>query len=315
MENNHKNNNNTLARWLNNDLTETELKDFEASNDYPMYKKVLDGFSKLNTPEYRQDEAYSDFKNKLLHERDTKGKVVKLSVKQYLAIAASIALLVTVSILSCKTTYSTGFGQQETIILPDNSEIIINAKSNLAYNKFLFWFNRTLTLDGEAFFKVSKGSKFSVITDNGEVNVLGTEFNVISRGDFFETKCYEGKVQVKMPNITDTLVSGEKIRAKDKEVSQLEKLSDNQTPLWITGTSKFKDVPLSFVLKEFEAQFDVSFDTSDLDFINKVYSGSFIHDLVNIESALENVFLPMRIAYEYNESSKTVKLKNLKTIE
>jgi transmembrane sensor len=37
---------------------------------------------------------------------------------------------------------------------------------------------RTLSLEGEAFFEVQKGSKFSVVTSDGIVEVLGTSFDV-----------------------------------------------------------------------------------------------------------------------------------------
>ena len=47
--------------------------------------------------------------------------------------------------------------------------------------------HRSLTLSGEAYFDVQKGNKpFTISTNQGQVTVLGTSFNVRSRADGFE---------------------------------------------------------------------------------------------------------------------------------
>ncbi len=310
-ENDFMDKDNFLARWLDDGLSKTELQDFEKSEDYHVYKQVLDGLGKLNTPDYGQDEAYKDFKNASSSIKNKEVKVVKFSVRKYLAIAASVAIIVTVSLFSGKTTYQTGIGQKETIILPDDSEVMINAKSELTYNKLLFGFSRKLNLKGEAYFKVSKGSTFSVITTNGEIAVLGTQFNVISRDNFFETNCYEGKVQVKSSKVLDTLTQGEQIKmVGQNRVNQASQNTDSK-PSWVTGVSKFKNTPLKQVLNEFEVQFGVSFDTANLKNLSKLYSGAFNHKKDSIQSALENVFLPLGISYDYNENDSVIKLQQI----
>jgi len=63
--------------------------------------------------------------------------------------------------------------------------VVLNSKSTISFNKTDWKNNRQLTLDGEAYFKVEKGSTFTVNTNNGSVTVLGTQFNVNSTRRFF----------------------------------------------------------------------------------------------------------------------------------
>ena len=74
--------------------------------------------------------------------------------------------------------------------------MLLNSKSTITFNKHNWDTNRTLELNGEAFFDVEKGNTFTVKTSQGNVSVLGTEFNVNASVDFFRVSCYEGKVKV-----------------------------------------------------------------------------------------------------------------------
>ena len=49
---------------------------------------------------------------------------------------------------------------------------------------------------GEGFFSVQKGSRFKVVSQQGIVEVLGTQFNILSRKGTYEVACVEGKVKV-----------------------------------------------------------------------------------------------------------------------
>jgi len=50
-------------------------------------------------------------------------------------------------------------------------------------------------LFGKAYFDVDKGKTFTVKTDLGTVQVLGTRFDVESRDSIFKVVCYEGSVK------------------------------------------------------------------------------------------------------------------------
>lgn len=98
------------------------------------------------------------------------------------------------------TSVQTVFGEIKTVMLPDGSEVTLNANSSLQYKAD--WNetpDRQVWLNGEAFFSVvhtSDNRKFQVHTSHLNVEVLGTEFNARSRGDNAEVVLHSGKVKL-----------------------------------------------------------------------------------------------------------------------
>src|SRR5690606_18122735 len=137
------------------------------------------------------------------HERQRKF----ITQQNWYRIAAVFAGLLLVSALllwvyrTSDTTYTTAFGEVKTILLPDSSEIILNANSTLSYathwNKSKA---REVFLSGEAFFKVQEKpvasgyAKFVVHTGNLDIEVLGTQFNVHHRRNKTQVVLNSGKV-------------------------------------------------------------------------------------------------------------------------
>lgn len=121
-------------------------------------------------------------------------KIIQLVPWRYVAAAASFALLVTFSWLLFRQAnlqsdkpvrfveISTGVGEVKKIVLPDSSEVWLNAMTLLAY-KENFAEDRQIRLRGEAHFRVThdKAHPFRVQTsDSVETTVLGTVFNISS---------------------------------------------------------------------------------------------------------------------------------------
>jgi transmembrane sensor len=99
------------------------------------------------------------------------------------------------------TTYATGFGKVKIMLLPDSSKLILNANSTVKIPKdWKTSGNREVWLEGEAYFEVSKkiatGQKFIVHTNQVDVEVLGTRFNVNTRRSESIVALAEGKVQL-----------------------------------------------------------------------------------------------------------------------
>jgi len=99
-----------------------------------------------------------------------------------------------------KTVYITGDDQTQYILLPDSSEVTLNANSKLAYVEDEFTANvREIWLEGEGYFHVRRKEKpvpFIVHTDNLQVEVLGTEFNVNTRKEKTQVVLNTGKVKL-----------------------------------------------------------------------------------------------------------------------
>ena len=188
---------NYLAKWLNNELSEEELAVFKKSAEYASYKKLIDVSGTLKAPDFDVDKALNDFNNTQL-QKDI--KVIKMNpMRRILRIAAAIALIFAASYFYISTldeSVSTQYAERSEVRLPDNSEIILNADSRISYSDKNWKKERNVSLQGEAFFKVAKGQKFTVATKDGLETVLGTQFNVENRKGFFEVTCYEGLVSV-----------------------------------------------------------------------------------------------------------------------
>ena len=174
----------------------------------------------------------------------------------------------------------------------------------LSYNKNKWKKVRNVNLDGEAFFKVEKGSTFNVITKSGLVTVYGTEFNVKQRDHFFEVICFEGSVGVTYNNKTTTLKPGEEFLVLNNNITSKDK-TIRKSPSWVNNISQFKSLPFKQVLLEFERQYDVTIDYKNIN-TNRLFTGSFTHNNINV--ALKSITLPMGLTY--NKLDKTITLKS-----
>lgn len=104
-----------------------------------------------------------------------------------------------------KLTLSTPRGGMYTITLPDGTQVWLNAASTIKYPSRFAPATRMVELEGEAYFKVKsaynqKGEKipFKVISEQQEVEVLGTQFNMNAYADqpSSKTTLVEGKVAI-----------------------------------------------------------------------------------------------------------------------
>lgn len=92
------------------------------------------------------------------------------------------------------------YGQTQTVVLPDQSTVVLNANSKIRYDRV--WEAdepRVVWLEGEAYFSVqhlANDQSFTVYTDNLAVEVLGTEFNVQHRRGNTEVTLNSGAVKL-----------------------------------------------------------------------------------------------------------------------
>ena len=303
-QNSNSNEETFLANWLEGKISDAELKKRISEADYNAYFKLRKGLDASDQLNASTEHSFNKIQQKIANK---KTRVHKLyPVRWSISIAASIILLFGLfSIFSTDViTHETDFGETKTISLLDGSEVILNSKSILTFNESDWEKSRKLTLDGEAYFNVESGSTFTVNTNNGSVTVLGTQFNVNSKNDFFDVVCYEGKVRVNS-NTSDYILlpthSIRKINGNPSEFSatQLSK------PTWVDGESTFKSVPIKYVITALEDQYNIKIDSELID-DSTIFSGSFPHKNLNI--ALVTVFDALKISYNKKEKRK-IKLR------
>jgi len=282
-----------LATWMAGEITDEEMKKHMSSDDLLLYKKIMTSVNSLERPVVDIDASYQNF----LKKRNTEispSKVRKLIPNWAYAVAASLVLALGIYQFGLiKNKITTDFGEQHDIALYDGSTVKINAKSKLVYAKKRT-FNRNVFLEGEGFFKITKGDKFDVETPQGVVSVLGTEFNIIARKDIFEVICYTGKVRVSYRGAEVVLTPGKAYRVlENKQPKQWSTVAN--TASWKSGVSNFKSIPIKFVLEAIQNEYNVSINATQID-DTKLFTGSFKHN--DIEATIKSISLLLDVQYK-----------------
>ena len=285
---------NYLAKWWSGELSEQELREFEASEAYASFQKLKEASSGLQAPDFDVDQALLRFKEEHMAKSP---KVITLNpFRKFLKVAAVIAILLTGSyfyINSLNEKVTTGFAERSEVILPDNSELFLNADSRISYSEKNWDNQRNIKLDGEAFFKVAKGKKFTVSTEQGTVTVLGTQFNVENRKGIFEVTCYEGLVSVTHNGKEIKLPAGNSyVVINGKQVTGT---PEGTQPSWMNNESSFESIPLKYVFAELERQFDVQVNTENIN-TDLLFTGSFNNTDLNM--ALKSISTPSQTRYK-----------------
>ena len=289
-----------ISKWLDNDLKDQEFEAFKKLEDYNDLVKLSNGVKAFKANDFDSSKELNRVL-KTIHSTKKQMHWLKpmLRVAAILAICCSLYYYTT----TLNTTITTEFAQKTTIELPDASTVSLNAKTFLAYNKKSWKDERNIELDGEAFFKVAKGSKFNVITKAGKVTVYGTQFNVKQRDNYFEVICYEGVVGVTFNSQLTKLKAGDSFLIIDGKSIAKEK-EEKAAPSWLNNESQFKSLPYKEVLAEFERQYDVTILTENID-TNQLFTGGFAHN--HLEIALKSITLPLHLTYSKNNHTITLK--------
>ncbi|BDW91743.1 FecR family protein [Allomuricauda sp. XS_ASV26] len=286
---------NYLAKWLSGELSGEELREFESSPEYASYQKLKIASEKLTAPEFDADLALQRLKDEQIYNTP---KVITLNpFKKFLRVAAVIAVLIAGSYFYISTineSVRTEFAERSEVVLPDNSEVFLNAESRISYSKKNWDKNRNIELEGEAFFKVAKGKKFTVSTKHGAVAVLGTQFNVENRDGFFEVTCFEGLVSVTHNEQVTKLPAGSAFMVVNGKIVNTG-TPEGTVPSWMNNESSFESIPLTYVFAELERQFNIKVSTKDID-TNLLFTGSFNNTDLNM--ALKSISTPSKTRFK-----------------
>jgi len=296
-----KENKTYLADWLAGKISDARLRELVGETEFRAFQKLKDALENYSLPDPDMEQNFTSIRKKV--ETGKTPKTVKvISIGRYAAVAATILIFFGLfQLFYFSNTNQTTFGTTQTLALPDNSQVTLNARSKLSYPG-LFQYNRTLKLEGEAFFEVRKGSTFTVKTALGCVKVLGTKFNVNAHSDYFEVSCYEGKVRVESMGKIAILTPTESIRFYG-HTSENWAETTQAKPGWITGESVFRNVPMRYVFDQFTNQYNIT-----VDYPGKIkdvkFTGTFTNK--NKITALRSICIPLQLKYTDNGSGKII---------
>ena len=284
-----------LLNWLEGNLTDDQVEREIGSEEFQLYKKIIDASAKWKSPK-RKSTHREAFLRKM---QSVKKRKANTSI---LLKYAAVFLIGVSSVLLFFTNQNiiTANGNTKTVSIFDGSTIKLAPNSSLSYNSVLYFFNRKVTLEGNAFFNVIPGNSFTVNSPNGEVSVLGTSFNIIDREDYFNVVCFTGKVAVKANKqevILKPLEGFENLSNKKSKLNNASKDPSNNSYLYLN------QVPLPIVLKELSNFYNVTFNTDAVS-LEGTYNGLLIND--NIELALKNVLYPFNFDFEWQKDNFVV---------
>ncbi|MGK0379758.1 MAG: ferric-dicitrate binding protein FerR (iron transport regulator), partial [Patiriisocius sp.] len=181
--------------WLNHELEKEALEAFEQSDAFNGFKKLHKAAQHFKTPAFNVVNNYDSISTALDKKKQKPIAIFRI-VSGLAAVFIALFGLFYFFNTPSTSTYVAENGERKEVVLPDTSKVILNAASSISFDENSWDNSRELILDGEAYFKVAKGKIFKVTTSQGTVTVLGTQFIVKNRPDFFEVVCYEGAVKV-----------------------------------------------------------------------------------------------------------------------
>ena len=163
-------------------------------------------------------------------------------------------------------TLRTPRGGQYKLILPDGTNVWLNAASSLKYPSSFNSKERKVVLEGEAYFEVSKMTDppankkvpFLVsIQGKPDVEVLGTHFNIMAYPDepFVLTTLLEGSVKIG----SSVLVPGQQAQENNNSssVTVINAVDLNEVIAWKNGKTSFKNASIQQIMRAISRWYDV----------------------------------------------------------
>ena len=163
-------------------------------------------------------------------------------------------------------TISTPRGGQYQLTLADGSKVWLNAASSIRFPASFTGNERKVELTGEGYFEVAKNAAmpFKVdVSGKGEVEVLGTHFNINSYSNepAISTTLIEGSIKVAGLTSGNTVLL---IPGQQAKLSTTGELSINRNPdiesvlAWKNEKFVFQNTDLKSIMRQLERWYDIS---------------------------------------------------------
>ena len=183
-------------------------------------------------------------------------------------------------------------GQRASLVLSDGTKVWLNSQSRLFYPSFFSGKERSIRLEGEAFFEVVHREHVPFVVQSPllAVKVLGTKFNVKAYSDDGKAivTLDEGKVEVETNDRQNKLIlnSNEQVSYSKNSGMTLEKnINANVVKSWMKGEGNFVQQRLDDIVHDLERKFDVTINITDYSLEDEVFTCRF-KETATIEQVL-----------------------------
>lgn len=250
-----------------------------------------------------KEDIWQNLSNKIDFDKPSHKKSVIIKVGWYKIASAAAILLIFGSTLFLKNysvRISSSLNEKFSHTLPDNSEVYLNENSYVSYHPYWWFFSREIEFEGEAFFKVQKGEKFTVKSEQGNTSVLGTSFNINSRNNY-TVYCKTGKVAVNSGNEMDVVILSPNQMVSFSEGSKFKQDLDleNDVLNWRKTYLNFSSTPLIDVFAELETLYNVNLNYESSEFLNLNYSANY-----EKPPKVEDVLTMLSLSFNFNFSKQ-----------
>ena len=285
-----------LLKYISGELSQKEVHNLlqRVDNDESLRKDLINlqsiySVSQLTTEPGDNSEGRKAYE-KLLSKINNEKRIKRITY--FLRYAAVVTLLLLSTIFGTvllKNSYSdktlntlyVPAGQRARITLHDGTEVWLNAQSTLVYPSKFNKNHRTVDIEGEAYFDVSKDNKrpFRVNTNQVNIEVLGTQFNLYSydEANFVETTLVEGSLKVFDNQNEDNVVllkPNEQATFKNG-ILTVAPVSNPDHLLWKDGIYSFENEALIDIIYKLELYYDIDIEVEDPEIFNVTYTGKF----------------------------------------
>jgi ferric-dicitrate binding protein FerR (iron transport regulator) len=189
------------------------------------------------------------------------------------------------------------------VVLPDGSEVWLNAQSELSYPQRFTGKERTVRMSGEAYFKVEadKKRRFNVEAGDVTVSAFGTEFNVQAYRDVpeYQVTLTRGNIEVK----------GEALEAGQKAVlttqtgnMRIVQADTYKETAWRDGRMVFRREKLETIAQTLSRKFGVTIRLEGAALKNYEYTATFTDE--TLEDILELLKRSAPVTYSISRQEK-----------
>lgn len=216
-----------------------------------------------------------------------------------------------------KTLYNTllvPYGKRSEIKLSDGSIVWLNSGSKLVYPAVFNGDKREIYLEGEAIFDVAhnKSKPFIVISENQEIEVLGTVFGVTNYKDenALNTVLKSGSVQISYNNNSSSNLHTDKIKISpgtkasyNKKTKSMvsEKVNVDHYFSWRDGVLIFKNDDFQHITKRISRYYNIEIDIINEDLAKETFSG-YLDLNEDIDKVIQNINESTTMNYTFSEN-------------
>ncbi len=204
-------------------------------------------------------------------------------------------------------------GQRAQLTLSDGTRVWLNSGTTMHYPASFGLDRRTVRLDGEGYFEVSRNEKvpFVVKTSKADVEVLGTKFNIeaYASGARFETALIEGSVRVRSARGANCVVLDPHQKAVLTEQGfEVTEFSDLNPYLWRNGIIYFRDASFGEIIGKLAQYFKVEIVIRNKALLQRNYTGKF-RQIDGLDYALEVLQRDVSFTVQHDEEHRRLTIE------